>query len=351
MNPPRRDGAGRDEEGREEAGRDEEGREEAGPDEEAGRHEEAAWPPVVAIVGPTAAGKSALGLALARAVGGEIVNADAFQVYRGMDIGTAKPSLEERAEVRHHLIDILEVTDELSVAEYQRRGREVLVELGLRGVPAIVVGGSGLYLRALLDDLRFPGSDPAIRARWEQRLAELGAEGLHAVLAQRDPAAAEHILPSNGRRIVRALEVGEITGRGFVARLPVDGPPLVPHHSVGLRIDRAELDARIARRVDGMFDQGLVAEVQRLLATGLREGRTASRALGYAQVIALVEGRLTEEQARAGIVAATRAFARRQQRWFARDPRTHWVDATGDLSSTVSEIAGRLADAARTLGP
>ena len=308
------------------------------------------WPPVVAIVGPTAAGKSALALALARLVRGEIVSADAYQVYRGMDIGTAKATVAEQAEIPHHLVDILDVTEDLSVAQFQKLGRDALGELGARDVPAVVVGGSGLYVRALLDDLRFPGSDPEVRARWERELAVLGPERLHEVLAERDPAAAAHILTSNGRRIVRALEVGELTGSGFVAQLPPDGPPLVPHLCVGLHIERPDLDERISKRVDAMFAQGLIAEVRALLAVGLRDGRTASRALGYPQVIDLIDGRSTGQHARAQIVAATRASARRQQRWFRRDPRTVWMDAGQDPLSTASAIADLLAGPARTLG-
>jgi tRNA dimethylallyltransferase len=309
------------------------------------------WPRVVAVVGPTASGKSALALAVAHRIGAEIVNADAFQVYRGMDIGTAKATGAEQAAVPHHLLDILDVTEELSVADYQRRGRAVLVELAARGVPAVVVGGSGLYVRGLLDDLRFPGSDPAVRSRWEQRLADVGAGQLHAELAARDPEAAAHILPTNGRRIVRALEVIELTGQPFAAQLPPDGPTLVPHLAIGCDVDRPTLDERIAVRVERMFAAGLVDEVRGLLDRGLREGRTASRALGYPQVIDLLDGRLDEAAARAAIVAATRAYARRQQRWFRRDPRTHWLDATGDPSSTAGQIADRLSRPGRTLAP
>jgi tRNA dimethylallyltransferase len=309
------------------------------------------WPVVVAVVGPTASGKSGVALALAERIGGEVVNADAYQVYRGMDIGTAKATPAERARIRHHLLDILDVTEELSVARYQRLGRAVLAELADRDVPAIVVGGSGLYLRALLDDLEFPGSDPAIRARWEAELAALGPQALHEVLAERDPQAAAHILPSNGRRIVRALEVGQMTGRGFPAQLPVDGPPLVPHLSIGLDLDRAELDARIARRTDRMLAEGLVAEVRGLLERGLREGRTASRALGYPQVIDLLEGRCTQAEAREAIVAATRAYARRQQRWFRRDPRTTWTDARASHDAVAAQVAARLADQVRPEEP
>lgn len=309
-----------------------------------------AWPmPLVAIVGPTASGKSAVAIALAELLGAEIVNADAFQVYRGMDIGTAKPSPDEQARVRHHLIDVLDIQDELSVAWYQERGRTVLHDLAARGVPAVVVGGSGLYLRGLLDDLRFPGSDPSVRAHWERRLTEVGPERLHAELARSDPMAAAEILPSNGRRIVRALEVGQITGSGFVARLPVDGPALVPHRSFGLAVNREQLDARIAARTERMFHEGFVEEVRGLLDRGLRDSPTAGRALGYPQIVDVIEGRCDPEQAKAAIVAATRTFARRQQRWFRRDPRTEWLPSPADPISTASLIVARLSEPPRTL--
>jgi tRNA dimethylallyltransferase len=307
------------------------------------------WPAVVAIVGPTAVGKSDVALEVARQLAGEVVNADAFQVYRGMDIGTAKVPPGRRLGIPHHLLDILDVTEELSVAQYQREGRKVLGELGVRGVPAVVVGGSGLYMRALLDDLRFPGSDPAIRARWEAALEGIGPAALHAVLADRDPEAARHILPTNGRRIVRALEVGEITGEPFAAQLPADGPALVPHLSIGLDLPRDVLDERIRARVGRMFDEGLVAEVRHLLARGLREGRTASRALGYPQVIDLLDGSTSQERAEEDIVLGTRRFARRQQRWFHRDPRTLWLDAMAPASSTASTIAALMAGSGRRL--
>jgi tRNA dimethylallyltransferase len=309
------------------------------------------WPSVVALVGPTAVGKSEVALEVAARIGGEVVNADAFQVYRGMDIGTAKVPPAERRGIAHHLLDILDVTEELSVAQFQRAGRAVLADLGRRGVPAVVVGGSGLYVRALLDDLRFPGSDPTLRARWEAMLAEVGPEALHRVLAQRDPEAAAHILPTNGRRIVRALEVGEMTGEPFTAQLPVDGPGLVAHLSIGLDLPRDLLDERISTRVRRMFDAGLVDEVRGLLARGLREGRTAGRALGYPQVIALLDGTLDRAQAQEDIVLGTRRFARRQQRWFHRDPRTVWLDAGAPMPSTASSVEALMAGAARRLGP
>ena len=305
----------------------------------------------MAIVGPTAAGKSDVALELAHMIGGEVVNADAFQVYRGMDVGTAKLPPAERRGIPHHLIDILEVTEELSVAQYQHDGREVLRELAPRGVPAVVVGGSGLYVRALLDDLRFPGSDAAIRSRWEAMLAEIGPERLHVMLAAQDPEAATHILPTNGRRIVRALEVGEITGEPFTAQLPVDGPELVPHVSIGLDMPRDVLDRRIRDRVRRMFDDGLVEEVTGLLDKGLRDGRTARQALGYPQVMDLVDGVLDPAEAEEGIVLGTRRFARRQQRWFHRDPRTVWMDAGAPAPSTASSIAALIAEPARRLDP
>ena len=268
-----------------------------------------------------------------------------------MDIGTAKVPPAERRGIAHHLLDILEVTEEISVAQYQHDGRAVLGELARRGVPAVVVGGSGLYVRALLDDLRFPGSDPQVRARWETMLAEVGPERLHVMLAARDPEAATHILPTNGRRIVRALEVGEITGEPFTAQLPADGPELVAHTSIGLDLPRDILDQRIRDRVRRMFDDGLVDEVRGLLARGLRDGRTASRALGYPQVIDLLDGRLDPAEAEADIVLGTRRFARRQQRWFHRDPRTVWLDAMAPASSTASSIAALMAEPARRLDP
>ncbi len=306
---------------------------------------------MVAIVGPTAAGKSDVAVEVAQLIGGEVINADAFQLYRGMDIGTAKLGLAERRGIAHHLLDVLAVTDELSAAQYQQLGRDVLADLAQRDVPAVVVGGSGLYVRALLDDLRFPGSDPLIRARWEARLAEVGPQSLHGELAARDPAAAAHILPTNGRRIVRALEVGELTGRPFVAQLPADGPGLVPHISVGMDLGRESLDARIAARVESMFRAGLVDEVRSLLALGLREGRTASRALGYPQVMALLDGHLDRVTATEQIVLATRRYARRQQRWFHRDPRTTWFDAAAPGSSTGSAIAALVGRRDRRLDP
>lgn len=279
---------------------------------------------IVAVVGPTAAGKSDLGVALARARGGEVVNADSMQLYRGMDIGTAKLAPSERGRVAHHLLDIWDVRENASVADYQQRARACVDRLRADGIVPVLVGGSGLYVRAVLDDLEFPGSFPVIRARLEAELAEVGPAPLHARLARLDPEAAARILPSNGRRIVRALEVVEATARPFSATLPV--PHYVaPAVQIGLSVPRAELDERIERRVDLMWAQGLVEEVRRLEGAGLREGRTAARALGYAQVLRHLAGEWTEAQARDETVRATRRFARRQESWFRRDPRVRWL--------------------------
>jgi tRNA dimethylallyltransferase len=240
---------------------------------------------VIAVVGPTAAGKSDLGVALARALGGEVVNADSMQLYRGMDIGTAKLTPEERQGVPHHLLDIWDVTEAANVADYQRLARAEIERLHAAGRIPVLVGGSGLYVRAAIDVMDFPGTDPAVRARLEAELDMRGPGALHARLAAVDPEAARAILPSNGRRIVRALEVVEITGRPFTANLP-GHESVYDTVQIGVDVPRPELDERIARRVDRMWEAGLVAEVRTLEAVGLREGRTASRALGYQQVLA-----------------------------------------------------------------
>jgi len=280
--------------------------------------------PVIAVVGPTAAGKSDLAVELALALGGEVVNADSMQLYRGMDIGTAKLDAARRQGVPHHLLDVWDVRHPASVAEYQRLARDVLAELASRGRAALLVGGSGLYVRAAVDDLRFPGTDPDVRTRLESELAAVGPGALHRRLAAVDPAAAGRILPGNGRRIVRALEVVEITGRPFTASLP-EPRYAVAAVQVGLDVPRDVLDERIARRVDRMWAAGLVDEVRDLADRGLREGRTASRALGYAQVLRFLDGEWTEQRARDETVRATRRFARRQDAWFRRDPRVVWV--------------------------
>ena len=299
-------------------------------------------PPVVAVVGPTATGKTALAVDLALSLGGEVVNADSMQLYRGMDIGTAKPDAAERLGVPHHLLDVWHVRRAASVAEYARAARAQIDRLRAAGVLPLLVGGSGLYVRAVLDDLDIPGTDPAVRARLQAELDESGPAALHARLAAADPAAAAAVLPSNGRRIVRALEVVELTGGPFRATLP-EPRPHYPALVVGLDREPAELDARVAGRVDRMWAAGFVAEVEALVGEGLREGPTASRALGYAQVLAQLAGELTADEARERTVTATRRFVRRQRSWFRRDPTTTWFDAARpDLAGAGGELlAGR----------
>jgi tRNA dimethylallyltransferase len=302
---------------------------------------------VIAVVGATATGKSALAIALALALDGEIVNADSMQLYRGMDIGTAKEPEPARRGVPHHLLDVWPVTRTANVADYQKLARAAIGEITARGRVPVLAGGSGLYIRAALDDLDFPRTDRGIRARLESELAELGPAPLHARLAALDPAAATAILPGNGRRIVRALEVIEITGRPFTATMPAyerprQGPPSV---QIGLTLPRPELDARIAARVETMWQSGFEAEVRALAAAGLRDGRTASRALGYQQMLRHLDGELTLEAAREETVKATRRFARRQESWFRRDPRVHWVDASKPGEPLLGEVLGYICSA------
>ncbi|NJQ13437.1 tRNA (adenosine(37)-N6)-dimethylallyltransferase MiaA [Streptomyces bohaiensis] len=282
---------------------------------------------VVAVVGPTAAGKSDLGVELARRLGGEVVNADSMQLYRGMDIGTAKLGAEERGGVPHHLLDVWDVRETASVAEYQRLARTAIDGLLAEGRVPVLVGGSGLYVRAAVDRLEFPGTDPEVRAELEAELAARGSGPLHARLAAADPAAAVAILPSNGRRIVRALEVIALTGRPFTAQLPGPDEEQSVYRTLQLGVDvaRPELDARITARVDRMWEAGLPEEVRRLEQAGLREGRTASRALGYQQLLASFAGEYDDATAREETVRTTRRFARRQDTWFRRDGRVHWL--------------------------
>jgi tRNA dimethylallyltransferase len=265
-----------------------------------------------------------------------VVNADAMQLYRGMDIGTAKVTPAERRGVPHHLLDVLDVRKTASVAAYQRQTRAVFGALLDAGRVPVLVGGSGLYVQAVLDELDFPGTDPGLRVRLEGELAAVGAPALHARLAGLDPDAARSILPSNGRRIVRALEVIELTGRPFSATLPRPGPARYGTVLIGLDVDTAELDTRVDARVARMFAAGLAAEVRELENQGLREGRTASRALGYQQVLAAFDGDYDLEAAAAETARATRRFVRRQRSWFRRDARITWLDATRpDLAEAV----------------
>ena len=294
---------------------------------------------VVAVVGPTATGKSDLGIALALALDGEVVNADAMQLYRGMDIGTAKLSADERRGVPHHLLDVLDVTAEASVAAYQRDVRACLADVRARGRTPVLVGGSGLYVRAALDELDIPPTDPAVRAALERDAEVSGAARMHRRLEALDPVAADRILPGNVRRVVRALEVIELTGRPFSASLP-DPRYAAPAVQLGLRLPREQLDARIDARVERMWDAGLLEEVRHLASCGLREGRTASRAVGYAQALAHLDGeldgRLTTDEAQEETTRLTRRLVRRQESWFNPDPRITWLDA---LAPDVSERA------------
>jgi tRNA dimethylallyltransferase len=280
--------------------------------------------PVIAIVGPTAAGKSELSLELAHALDGEVVNADSMQLYQGMDVGTAKLPPAQREGVPHHLLDIWPVTRSASVSEYQALARQAIAAISERGRTPILVGGSGLYVRGAIDNLKFPGTDPELRAKLEDELGRVGSARLHERLQVVDPAAAAAILPGNGRRIVRALEVIELSGRPFSATLP-RYESVYPVVQLGVELPRPELDERITGRVAWMWRLGLVDEVRRLEGAGLREGRTASRALGYAQVLAFLAGQCSEQEAATQTVQATRRFVRRQESWFRRDPRVIWI--------------------------
>jgi tRNA dimethylallyltransferase len=286
-----------------------------------------AVPRVITVVGPTAAGKSALSVALAHELDGEVVNGDSMQLYRGMDIGTAKLTAAEREGVPHHLLDVWEVTVPAAVAEYQALARRAIDGILARGRVPLLVGGSGLYIRAVLEEFDFPGTDPEIRARLEAELAAGGPAPLFERLSHWDPAAAGKILPSNGRRIVRALEVIELTGRPFTASLP-EPTPFYESVRIGVDRDTEDLDARIALRVDRMWAAGLLDEVRGLLPAGLREGRTAGRALGYQQALAQLDGAMTEAEAKEETIRGTRRFVRRQRSWFRRDPAIAWLDGT-----------------------
>jgi len=293
---------------------------------------------LLAIVGPTASGKSALAVAVAGLVGGEIVGTDSMQAYRGMDIGTATPTREEQRGIPHHMIDVWEIDQSVTVVDFRNAAREAIDAIKATDKTPVVVGGSGLYVRAVLEELEFPATDPQVRAHWEEQLTLLGAPALHALLAERDPFAAAAIEINNGRRIVRALEVNEITGEPFIAQLPepVDHYPTI---RVGLRIDRDVLDARIEQRVDAMWDAGFVDEVHRLQQTGLAYSPTARLALGYEPILRFLTGEISEAQARQITIDDTRKFARRQQRWFTKDERIQWWDYNADgLAASVVEL-------------
>lgn len=281
-----------------------------------------------AIIGPTASGKTGLAIALAEATGGEIINMDAFAQYRGMDIGTAKPTAAEQARVPHHLIDNLELHETASVADYQRDARAVRQQLEARGVDVFAAGGSALYVRAFIDDIAFPATDPQVRARLEAECETVGAPEMYRRLQQLDQVAAQNMHWNNARKIVRALEVIELTGQPFSATLPTY-ESVFPTLFIGLRRENEEIDARIELRTKQMFAGGLIEEVEGLLSQGLETAPTASRATGYAEVMALLRGQLTLEEAQEAVALATRQLVRYQMKWFRRDPRVHWIDATG----------------------
>jgi len=298
---------------------------------------------LIFIVGATATGKSNLAIKVAQKLQGEVVNADSMQLYKGMDIGTAKLSKNERQGIEHHLIDILEVTEDSSAAQYQALARAKIDELLLKKIPTIVVGGTGLYVKSILDDLNFPDTNEEVRARLQRECESIGALALHAKLAKLDPAAAAAIPAQNSRRVIRALEVIELTGRPFTANLPRQGSSRYPDaKQFGLVMDREKLSDVISNRVERMWEKGFVAEVRELLAKGLREGKTARAALGYSQIIRFLDGELSEIEAQEDTKRATRQYSRRQETWFSRDNRITWLKGSTEerldkiLSTTIS---------------
>ena len=293
---------------------------------------------LVVIAGATATGKSDLAVELAKKIGGEIVNADSMQLYRGMDIGTAKLTQDERRGIPHHLLDLVDVSTDVNVAWYQEQARLVIDQLLAQGIPAIVVGGTGFYIKAILDDLNFPDTDPAVREKLTLEAEKIGGDALHKRLGILDPAAAAAIPRENVRRVIRALEVIEITGKPFTANLPRENSTKYPDAlQFGLTMDRELLDLRVDKRVEMMFEKGLVAEVEQLIGQGLLEGKTARAALGYAQVISMLAGDISLEQAISDTKLATRQYIRRQETWFRRDQRISWLEADSNRLETIEK--------------
>ena len=293
---------------------------------------------LIVICGATATGKSDLAVALAHEIDAEIINADSMQLYKGMDIGTAKITIEERKGIAHHLMDLLDVTQDANVAWYQENARAAISEIHARGKNVIIVGGTGLYIKAILDELNFPDTDPVVRAALELEFATQGIGPLFERLEKLDPAAALAIDKANSRRVIRALEVIKITGKPFTANLPREESSRYPHaQQFGLVMDRDLLSERISNRVDRMWEQGLVAEVEKLMVAGITQGVTAQRALGYAQVIAQIEGKVTEEEAQEETKRATRQYARRQETWFSRDERITWISPSQNALQRILE--------------
>ena len=293
---------------------------------------------LVVIAGATATGKSDLAVELAKKIGGEIVNADSMQLYRGMDIGTAKLTQDERRGIPHHLLDLVDVSTDVNVAWYQEQARLVIDQLLAQGIPAIVVGGTGFYIKAILDDLNFPDTDPAVREKLTLEAEKIGGDALHKRLGILDPAAAAAIPRENVRRVIRALEVIEITGKPFTANLPRENSTKYPDAlQFGLTMDRELLDLRVDKRVEMMFEKGLVTEVQGLIEDGLLAGKTARAALGYAQVISMLAGDISLEQAISETKLATRQYIRRQETWFRRDQRITWLDSDSNRLETIEK--------------
>ena len=293
--------------------------------------------PVFVILGATAVGKTDLSLDLAELIDAEIINADSMQLYKGMDIGTAKLPLDQRRGIPHHMLDVLEVTEMANVSDYQIAGRKVIEDIHARGKRVVVVGGSGLFIQSLLEDLQFPPGDAQVRARLEQECEELGLAVLYKRLMDFDPEAGTKVNPANARRVIRALEVIEVTGQAPVTSLQAL-PEIVPSIRVGLRRERPELDERISQRIDLMWQQGMVAEVTDLVNNGLREGVTARKALGYAQVLAALDGEYPMNEAPERTMIATRQFARRQDSWFGRDSAIIWRDANSLTAHDVAKL-------------
>jgi tRNA dimethylallyltransferase len=293
---------------------------------------------LIVICGATATGKSDLAVTLAQQIDAEIINADSMQLYKGMDIGTAKITMEERKGITHHMMDLLDVSQDANVAWYQEKARAVISEIHGRNKDAVIVGGTGLYIKAILDELNFPDTDPVVRAELELEFATKGIAPLFERLEKLDPAAALAIDKANSRRVIRALEVIKITGKPFTANLPREESSRYPFaQQFGLVMDRDTLSERISTRVDRMWEQGLVQEAHSLLQAGIMQGTTAQRALGYAQVIAQIEGKVSQEEAQEETKRATRQYARRQETWFSRDDRITWISPVQNALQRILE--------------
>lgn len=297
---------------------------------------------VIVICGATATGKSDLAVSLALEMNGEIINADSMQLYKGMDVGTAKISMEERKGIPHHLLDVLNVKEDASVAWYQKSARELIGSIEARGKDAIIVGGTGLYIKAILDDLNFPDTDPVVRDRLNETAEKIGAPAMHERLAKLDPGAALAIDAQNLRRVIRALEVIEITGKPFTANLPRKESTRFPDaRQFGLAMDRDSLAERIDERVERMWEGGLVEETRALVEAGIREGRTAQLALGYAQALKMIDGEISSEQAKEDTKRATRQYARRQETWFSRDTRIQWISPNQPRLEAIRDLLAK----------